>query len=93
METNQVTKTWRKIKRQILEGKLSATNRVLASSTAEGRSMVTKSAMQRRTFSLSRTCIEMKKSDRQCCKSHQQSMCDTSPFAGMENIHILPSNI
>jgi hypothetical protein len=86
---NQVTKTWRNIKKQIVAGTITSDNKVIISTS--GRSM--SDYKKRHAVSYIHFITNLyrdEETDKQSSKSCQSTMCDTSPFAGMENIHILP---
>ena len=89
MDSNQVTKTWRRIKKQIVEGTLSANDKSVTS--ASGRPM--QDYKKRHAIAYIQFITNLYRDeevDKHCKASFQTNICDTSPFAGMENIHILP---
>ena len=89
MDSNQVTKTWRRIKKQIVEGTLSANDKTVTS--ASGRPM--QDYKKRHAIAYIQFITNLYRDeevDKHCKTSFQTNICDTSPFAGMENIHILP---
>jgi hypothetical protein len=90
MDSNQVTKTWRRIKKLIEEGKLSAKDKTVTSASG-GRSM--QDYKKRHAIAYIQFITNLYRDeevDKHCKSSFNTTMCDTSPFAGMENVHILP---